>query len=62
MQNALQRNSRSRNVCRELLIGEKQSQNGFELALKQLAENSRWSRELTVKTGGYDCIRNECMS
>ena len=49
-------------MCRELLIGEKQSQNGFELALKQLAENSRWSRELTVKTGGYDCIRNECMS
>jgi hypothetical protein len=48
-------------MCRELLAGEKQSGNGYKLTLKQLAEVSRWSRELTVKTGGYAGIRNECM-
>lgn len=41
MRNALQRNSKIQNAGRDLLVGEKREQSGFELTLKQHAEMRR---------------------
>lgn len=56
--NALKRISMFLEICRELLVGEKQQWKETELVSKQLAEmQSRWSRGLAVnKQEGIDNV------